>query len=76
MGLRTVWELRGTPYIQDETDEPNKQIIRSRGFGRPVDNLKELQEAVTFRATRAAEKLREQKMYCITYINFHRDQSL
>ncbi|MGH7909534.1 MAG: Y-family DNA polymerase [Thermodesulfobacteriota bacterium] len=61
MGLRTVWELRGNPCIQDEIDEPNKQIIRSRGFGRPVDNLNELKEAVTFHITRAAEKLREQK---------------
>ena len=61
MGLRTVWELRGTPCIQDEIDEPNKQIIRSRGFGRPVDNLQDLKEAITFHTTRAAEKLREQK---------------
>src|SRR3972149_5344414 len=62
VGLRTVWELRGIPCIElEDLSEPNKQIIRSRGFGRPVDNLAELREAVTFHTTRAAEKVREEK---------------
>lgn len=62
VGLRTVWELREISCIElEDLNEPNKQIIRSRGFGRPVDNLNELKEAVTFHTTRAAEKLRMQK---------------
>src|SRR3990172_1725206 len=62
VGLRTVWELRGISCIElEDLSEPNKQIIRSRSFGKPVQTLQELKEAVTFHATRAAEKLREQK---------------
>src|SRR3972149_3969523 len=76
VGLRTVWELRGIPCIElEDLSEPNKQIIRSRGFGRPVDNLAELREAVTFHTTRAAEKLREQKLiasHISTFIEINR----
>jgi len=62
VGLRTVLELRGIPCIElEDLNEPNKQIIRSRSFGRPVQNLQELKEAITLHTTRAAEKLREQK---------------
>lgn len=62
VGLRTQWELRGVPCIElDDLNEPKKQIIRSRGFGRPVQCLQELKESITFHTTRATEKLREQK---------------
>src|SRR3990172_11581216 len=62
VGLRTVLELRGIPCIElEDLNEPNKQIIWSRSFGRPVQNLQELKEAITLHTTRAAEKLREQK---------------
>ncbi len=62
MGLRTVWELRGVPCIPlDEFPAPKKGIVSSRSFGRPVERLEELREAVASYVSRAAEKLRAQK---------------
>jgi len=62
VGLRTVWELRGVSCIElEDVSEPNKQIIRSRGFGRSVECLEELKEAISTHTTRAGEKLREQE---------------
>ena len=76
VGLRTVWELRGIPCIElEEVSEPNKQIIRSRSFGRPVESLEELKEAVSTHTTRAGEKLREQGLvasYISTFIETNR----
>ena len=46
-GLRTVWELRGVPCIAlEELPAPKKGIVSSRSFGRPVERLDELREAV------------------------------
>ncbi len=62
MGLRTVWELRGVPCIPfDELPAPKKGVVSSRSFGRPVESLEELREAVAAYVSRAAEKLRVQK---------------
>ncbi len=62
MGLTTVWELRGTPSIKLEQMTPhNKEIVSSRSFGRPVETLAEMEEAVATYVTIAAEKLRKQK---------------
>lgn len=62
VGHRTQLELQGISCIElDDFDEPKKQIIRSRSFGKYVEGLEELKEAITFHMTRAAEKLREQK---------------
>ena len=61
MGLRTVWELRGTPCIPiEDAPAPKKGIITSKSFGHPVTSLAELREAVATYASRAAEKLRSQ----------------
>lgn len=61
MGLRTVWELRGTPCIPlDELPAPKQGIVSSRSFGRPVEGLEELREAIAAYTGRAAEKLRSQ----------------
>ena len=62
VGLRTVWELRGISCIElEEVSEPNRQIIRSRSFGKPVESLEKLKEAIPVYATRAGEKLRQQQ---------------
>ncbi|MDH5682711.1 MAG: Y-family DNA polymerase, partial [Spirochaetota bacterium] len=62
MGLRTVWELRGTPCYSLEENIPAKQsIVCSRSFGKPVESLSDMREAVATFASRAAEKLRKQK---------------
>lgn len=61
-GLRTVWELRGTPCLTvEQTSEPRKGILSSRSFGQPVNNKKDLKEAVSLFSSRAAEKLRSQQ---------------
>ena len=61
VGLRTIWELRGTPCINlEDIPEPKKEIVRSRSFGHDVDNLHDLREAISMHTSRAAEKLRDQ----------------
>jgi DNA polymerase V len=61
VGLQTVLELRGIPCIDLELVPPDKKaIICSRSFGRAVDTLAEMREAVAAYAGRAAEKLRAQ----------------
>ena len=64
-GLRTLWELRGTPCISlEEVKAPNQTIIKSRSFGAPVRTLSSLKQAVATYVTIAAETLREQKQLC------------
>ncbi len=60
-GKRIIFELRGISCINlDEINQPNKEILSSRSFGKPVKTLKELEEAISMYATIAAEKLRKQ----------------
>jgi len=62
-GLRTAQELRGIPCIPlEEQPDPKQNIAMSRMFGRPVAALKELEEAIASYATRAAEKLRRERL--------------
>ncbi len=62
MGYYTIMELRGFPCLElDEAVPPKKAIVTSRSFGRPVESLEELQEALATYITRAAEKLRKQQ---------------
>jgi len=61
-GLRIVFELRGVSCIPlEEMPMPKKGIMSSRSFGRPVEYLSELKEAMTTFVSRAAEKLRAQR---------------
>ena len=61
VGLRMVWELRGIPCIEmEEAPPPKKGIVSSRSFGRPVESLAELKEALAEYVSRGAEKLRRQ----------------
>jgi DNA polymerase V len=56
---RTILELRGISCISIENmGEARKQILSSRSFGRSVQTLAELEEAVALYATKACEKLR------------------
>lgn len=59
---KTVRELQGTACI-DVADEPapKQQIMRSRAFGEAVTRGRDLAEAVTAFASRAAVKLRAQQ---------------
>ncbi len=60
-GLRTALELRGMACIPlEDTPAPLKGITCSRSFGQRVSALRDLEEAVSAYASRAAEKLRAQ----------------
>ena len=62
MGLRTAHELRGISCIPlDEAPAPKKGIVSSRSFGKPVESLDELKEALASYTSRGAEKLRSEK---------------
>ncbi|MDQ1610304.1 MAG: polymerase [Pyrinomonadaceae bacterium] len=63
VGARVVEELRGVSCLPLELAPPAKRSVTvSRSFGRPVESLAELREAVAFYTTRAAEKLRRHKL--------------
>jgi DNA polymerase V len=58
---RSVLELRGIACIPLETEpKPKKGIMTAKSFGRPVESLAELEEAVATYTARAVEKLRSQ----------------
>ena len=61
VGVRTVYELRGIPCYPLEHNPPLRQSVAvSRMFGRPVETLDEMRQAIASYAARAGEKLREQ----------------
>lgn len=63
---RTVKELQGTSCLDIEDVVPDrKQIISSRSFGQPVLLKEDLSEALRMFTTRAVERLRSQKLYCM-----------
>lgn len=71
VGERIVRELRGESCIDIEEVAPNrKSLIASRSFGRPVETLTEMQEAVAAYASRAAEKMRRQNLATANLIVF------
>ena len=58
---RMALELSGVSCLELEVVQADrKNICCSRSFGHPVENMKELREAVATHATRAGEKLRAQ----------------
>ncbi|MDA3837598.1 MAG: Y-family DNA polymerase [Candidatus Delongbacteria bacterium] len=61
-GMRTVWELRGISCIPlDTIPALNKGIVSSRSFGKSVETLSGLKEAVSSYISIGAKKLRKQK---------------
>ena len=61
VGVRTVYELRGISCYPLERNPPAKKSITvSRSFGKPVESLEELKEAIANYCSRAGEKLRQQ----------------
>lgn len=58
---KLVKEIQGISCLSLETIQPRKQIISSRSFGIPVSQLELLEEAISYYASLAAEKLRKQK---------------
>ncbi len=60
-GLRTAKELRGEPVIPFELAPRRKKMIAcAKGFGRPVESLDAMKEALAAYTARVAEKLRAQ----------------
>jgi DNA polymerase V len=63
IGLRTATELRGTPCIPLElAPPPRKGLVVSRMFGRKLTDFEPVKEALVAYVTRAAEKLRRDRM--------------
>lgn len=61
---RTIKELNGESWLElDETLPEAKQVMSSRSFGTRVSTLKELEEAVSFHATNASQRLRKHGLY-------------
>jgi DNA polymerase V len=68
---RIVEELRGESCIElDEVPANKKSLVASRSFGRPVTTLQEMQEAVASHMSRAAEKMRSQRLATANIIVF------
>jgi len=58
---RTVLELRGVPCIPLEpVSKPKKNIASAKTFGRPIERLESLCQAISAYVAHAAEKLRSQ----------------
>lgn len=71
VGERTWKELRGISCIDMETAPPAKrQICTSRSFGKMIEDLPTLSEAVATHASACARKLREQKSYATSLMVF------
>ena len=59
--VNEIWELQGTPCIDlDFAPAAKKEIACTRSFGHSLTELSDLNEAITYFASRATEKLREQ----------------
>jgi len=62
VGERTVFDLRRVSCMDLELIPPAKQNTAvTRSFGQAVTSFREMCEALAFFATRASEKLREQR---------------
>ena len=59
VGLRLVRELRGVSCLElEQCPAPKQSLTCSRAFGTSISTLTEMEEAVSFYASRVAEKLR------------------
>jgi DNA polymerase V len=62
---KTARELAGTPCLElDEPDPPKQEICCSRMFGKRLQDLSPIKEAVATYMMRASEKLRAQGSLC------------
>jgi DNA polymerase V len=64
-GLRTWYELRGTPSLQMEFVQPDKKGINTgRSFGEKTDNYSIIEDALCTFVQNSAPKLRNQRSLC------------
>ncbi|MBU0501588.1 MAG: Y-family DNA polymerase [Gammaproteobacteria bacterium] len=64
IGERILCELNGTPCLDLEETQSNRQILCSKSFGQRVTTLAPILEAVSNYAARAGERLRRQRLCC------------
>lgn len=70
-GERTWKELRGISCIDIESAPPaKKQICTSRSFGKMVEDIDTMSEAIATHASTCAKKLRQQKSYAMSLMVF------
>lgn len=70
-GERTWKELRGISCIDMESAPPaKKQICTSRSFGKMVEDIDTMSEAIATHASTCAKKLRQQKSYAMSLMVF------
>ncbi|MFM7600158.1 MAG: Y-family DNA polymerase [Pseudanabaena sp.] len=63
VGVRIMYELRGLSCLPLEAiAPPQKHMICSRSFGKPLTTLAQMHEAIAHHAARAAAKLRHRKL--------------
>lgn len=61
---KTIRELNGSVCIElEEVAPPKKQIVSSRSFGSPVQDIESLSESISLYISRASEKLRKQNSF-------------
>lgn len=71
VGERTWKELRGLSCINMEAAPPaKKQICTSRSFGKMVEDIGTMSEAIATHASTCAKKLRQQKSYAMSLMVF------
>ena len=71
VGERTWKELRGLSCIDMEAAPPaKKQIYTSRSFGKMVEDIGTMSEAIATHASTCAKKLRQQKSYAMSLMVF------
>lgn len=70
-GERTWKELHGISCIDMENAPPvKKQICTSRSFGKMIEHIDTMSEAIATHASTCAKKLRQQKSYAISLMVF------
>lgn len=71
VGERTWKELRGISCIDMESAPPaKKQICTSRSFGKMVEDIDTMAEAIATHASTCAKKLRKQKAFAVSLMVF------
>lgn len=68
---RVIKELNGECWLEiDEMLPESKQVMSSRSFGARVTELQDLEQAISFHAANAAQRMRKQGLYCSTVYVF------
>ncbi len=66
VGEKILWELRGVSCLSEEKLSSKKNIMSSRSFGKIVDTLEELHQAIATYTAQACASMRAQNSYTQT----------